>query len=285
MKIIAWSFALYVSYCGFLYFFQRMILFSRSQATPVPDAADRIPGLEKIRLDLPFGQVESWFLPPKSIEKPSPVLLFAHGNAELIDHWPAFLHPLTQFGIGVLLVEYPGYGRSEGSPSQESVTATFVMVYDQIVERKDVDPTKIVFAGRSIGGGAVCALAEKRKPAALILMSTFESVRSMAVKFGVPGCFVRDAFDNLNAVRSYDGPVLVTHGRHDDIIPYAHGRKLSQASPNGRLITYECAHNDCPPSWDVFYEDIVKFLSDTGILKEETPKNNAFHFLKHNAVE
>ena len=61
-------------------------------------------GLEKIRLDLPFGQVESWFLPPKSNEKAGPAIVFAHGNAELIDHWPEFLYPLTQYGIGVLLV-------------------------------------------------------------------------------------------------------------------------------------------------------------------------------------
>jgi pimeloyl-ACP methyl ester carboxylesterase len=163
MKLIAWGVVLYLSYCGFLFFFQRAILFPRSQTTPMPHAADKIPGLEKIRLDLPFGQVESWYLPPVSNDKPRPVLIFAHGNAELIDHWPAFLHPLTRFGIGVLLVEYPGYGRSDGSPSQESVTAAFVEAYDRIVERKDVAPDQVVFAGRSIGGGAVCALAEKKK--------------------------------------------------------------------------------------------------------------------------
>ncbi len=243
----------------------------------MPHAADKIPGLEKIRLDLPFGQVESWYLPPVSNDKPRPVLIFAHGNAELIDHWPAFFHPLTRFGIGVLLVEYPGYGRSDGSPSQESVTAAFVEAYDRIVERKDVAPDQVVFAGRSIGGGAVCALAEKRRPAALILMSAFKSVGSMALKFGVPGCFVRDPFDNLKTVRSYDGPVLVMHGKHDDIIPYSHGLALSQASPDGRLISYDCAHNDCPPSWEVFYQDIVKFLAENGILKNESPPITGNH--------
>jgi uncharacterized protein len=102
-------------------------------------------------------------------------------------------------------------------------------------------------------------------------MSAFKSVGSMALKFGVPGCFVRDPFDNLKTVRSYDGPVLVMHGKHDDIIPYSHGMALSQASPDGRLISYDCAHNDCPPSWEVFYQDIVTFLTENGILKNESP--------------
>lgn len=274
MKIIAWSVVFYLCYCGFLYFFQRMILFPRSQAMPAPHAADRFPGVEKIRLDLPFGQVESWFLPPKSDNNPGPVILFAHGNAELIDHWPEFLHPLTRSGIGVFLVEYPGYGRSDGAPTQDSVTAAFVEAYDRIAGRKEVDPHRIVFAGRSIGGGAVCSLAQRRKPAALILMSTFTSVGSMAKRFGVPGFFVRDPFDNLKTVRSYEGPVLVMHGKRDDIIPYAHGRNLSRSATDGRLITYDCAHNDCPPSWDVFYDDIVNFLSETGILQDENKAND-----------
>lgn len=280
MKIVAWSVVLYLSYCGFLYFFQRTILFPRSQAIPAPHAADRFPRLEKIRLDLPFGEVESWFLPPQSNDDPGPAIIFAHGNAELIDHWPEFLHPLTQFGIGVLLVEYPGYGRSEGDPSQETVTAAFVEAYDRLVERKDVDADKVVFAGRSVGGGAVCALLQRRKPAAVILMSTFKSVASMAKRFGVPGFFVRDPFDNLKAVRSFDGPLLVLHGKRDDIIPYAHGREISRAAPDGRLITYDCAHNDCPPSWDVFYGDILNFLSETGVLLDRASKKTIEPTLK-----
>jgi uncharacterized protein len=98
----------------------------------------------------------------------------------LIEHWPEFFLPLTRSGIGVYLVEYPGYGRSEGLPSQETIVETFVAAHDHIIDRPDVDPVGVVFFGRSIGGGAVCALVEKRKPAAIILMSTFISVSKMA---------------------------------------------------------------------------------------------------------
>ncbi len=269
VKTIAWAMALYLSYCVVLFFLQRQIVFPRSQAVPIPGMADKVAGLQKAMLQLPFGQVESWFMPPESGEGPRPAIIFAHGNAELIDHWPVFLHPLARRGIGVLLVEYPGYGRSQGPPSQETIEATFVEAHDRLIERNDVDAQRVVFFGRSIGGGAVCALANRRKPAALVLMSAFQNVSKMALKFGVPGFFVRDPFDNMETVRSYDGPVLAIHGRYDDIIPYSHGQALAKAAPNGRLLAYDCAHNDCPPSWDVFYQDIESFLSQSGILKED----------------
>lgn len=231
----------------------------------MPQVAEKIPGLEKIWLELSFGKVESWFLPPVCAETKCPVLLFAHGNAELIEHWPEFFLPLTRSGIGVYLVEYPGYGRSQGLPSQKTILETFMAAYDHIIDRPDVDSDGVVFFGRSIGGGAVCALSEKRKPAAIILMSTFTSVSRMAGKFGVPGIFIRDPFDNLRTMESFDGPLLVIHGKHDEIIPYSHGINLSGAAPHGQLITYECGHNDCPPDRDVFYEDIITFLKKSGV--------------------
>ena len=265
LKILTSVLIFYLLYCGLLFAFQRQILFPRHQAIPMPQVAEKISGLEKIWLELSFGKVESWFLPPVCNEGKCPVLLFAHGNAELIEHWPEFFLPLTHSGIGVYLLEYPGYGRSQGLPSQKTIVETFIAAHDQIIDRPDVNPDGVVFFGRSIGGGAVCALAEKRKPMAIILMSTFTSISRMAGKFGVPGIFIRDPFDNLRTMESFDGPLLVIHGKHDEIIPYSHGINLSGAAPHGQLITYECGHNDCPPDRDVFYDDIITFLIKSGV--------------------
>jgi fermentation-respiration switch protein FrsA (DUF1100 family) len=70
-------------------------------------------------------------------------------------------------------------------------------------------------------------------------------------------------------VESYDGPLLVIHGKHDETVPYSHGVKLSKNAPNGKLITYDCGHNDCPPDWDAFYDDIRKFLINSKIQNEK----------------
>lgn len=264
---------LYLAYCGLLFLFQRQILFPRYQIETPSEVGGNIPGLEKMWLLTSFGRVEAWFLPPAPDQETvaSPAVIFAHGNAELIDFWPQELEHFTSLGIGLLLVEYPGYGRSDGTPSQKSVTETLLAAYDTLVARKGVDASRIVLFGRSLGGGAVCALGAKRPAAAIILMSAFTSVKSLASKFLAPGFLVKDPFDSLETIKSYAGPVLVIHGRNDDLIPYKHGLSLYRAARRGEMITYDCHHNDCPPSWWTFWQDVESFLHNSGIVgdKEE----------------
>jgi len=265
----------YVAYCLLVFIMQRQILFPRNLTPPSPMGDKNIPGLEKIWIDTDFGKVESWFLPPSSAHpsRPAPAIIFGHGNGELIDFWPAELKPFTQLGLGLLLVEYPGYGRSAGSPSQQSITATFIAAYDTLIARKDIDASRIVFFGRSLGGGAVCALAAERPSRALILMSAFTSVRSFAVRYLVPQFFVRDPFDNLAVVENYSGPTLILHGKHDNIIPFSHAIKLNKAAKQSKFVVYEAAHNDCPPDWGQFWQDIESFLQEAGIIDGRILKN------------
>lgn len=267
LKIVTWSLFIYLAYCGLLFLMQRQIMFPRG-LIEVPKENPAIAGLEQIWVDTGFGKIETWFLPPSANRgsEPVPAVIFAHGNGELIDFWPLELNKFNRIGIGVLLVEYPGYGRSEGSPSQASVAETFLAAYDTLVARPDVDPSRIILFGRSLGGGAVCLLAAQRPSAALILMSAFTSARSFATKYLAPQFLVRDPFDNLTAVKAYSGPVLVMHGKFDQVVPYRHGVSLHQAARHGKLITYQSGHNDGPPRWDVFWRDVESFLRSAGII-------------------
>ena len=267
-KIIGWVLIFYCGYCIFVFLLQRSILFPRNQIPYPSGTGIAIPGLEKTWLDTEFGKIETWYLPPLSgpQSRPAPVVIFGHGNGELIDYWPEALQNFNRMGIGLLLVEYPGYGRSSGTPSQKSITGTFVAAYDALSSREDVDPSRIILFGRSLGGGAVCALARQRPSAALILMSAFTSVQSMAAKFLAPKFLIRDPFNNLEIIKDYKGPVMVIHGQDDSIIPFAHGASLHRAAKNSRLITYESGHNDCPPDWNQFWKDITLFLTDNKII-------------------
>ena len=197
------------------------------------------------------------------------MVLFAHGNAELIEYWPDMLDGLRQMGISLFLPEYRGYGRSAGSPSQAAITEDFIEFYDQLVKRPDVDSKRIIFIGRSIGGGAVCSLIPHRQPAALILMSTFTSVTSMARRFMLPGFLVKDPFDNLSVVATLKIPLLIIHGRQENLIPYEHGQQLHKSAPGSKFITYQADHNSCPPDWNAFFKDARLFLEQAGILKKE----------------
>ena len=269
-KTIAGVAVFFCLYCIFIFLVQRSILFPRKQIS-IPSPAEpsgNIAGLQKMWLKTASGQVEAWFTAPASDPKalPAPAVIFAHGNGELIDYWPEVLQDFSRMGIGLLLVEYPGYGRSSGTPTQDTIAQTFVAAYDTLVSYKEVDPARIILFGRSVGGGAVCTLTLKRPTAALILMSTFTSVRSMASKFLVPPFLIRDPFDNLKAVRQYRGPLLLMHGRQDRIVPYGNSARLHRAAHNSKLIAYDAGHNDCPPDWEQFWRDVAEFFTNADII-------------------
>ena len=270
VKILAWGLLAYLIYAGLLLVFQRHVLFPRYQIPDVPDPSIPNTHFEKIWLKTGFGNTEAWFLSAhhKAPTEAKPVLIFAHGNAELIDFWPDEFSRFASHGIAVFLVEYPGYGRSAGHPSQKTITETFTAAYDYVVERSDVDPSRVILMGRSLGGGAVCALGSKRPCAAMILMSTFTSIKTFAKRFLVPPALVRDPFDNLAFVSTFNNPVLVIHGKQDDLIPLSHGLKLARAAKNARMHTYACKHNDCPPSWEQLEEDIILFLREAGVIEQ-----------------
>jgi len=250
------------AYWFFLFLSQRRILFpapSTAGAPPRPSDA------YQVWLPLDSGRAEAWYFPPLvPTVGPVPLLLFAHGNAELIDYWPDSFQDPRRWGMAVLLVEYPGYGRSEGRSAESTVRRAYLAAYDWATARDDVDPERIVGYGRSLGGGAIGLLARDRPLAAIILESAFTSTRPFAARFGAPGFLIRDLFDTAEAVRAYDGPLLVLHGEHDEIIPTKHGRELAAAG-NGELHLLPCGHNDCPRSWSIIRE----FLPAHGILSTE----------------
>jgi fermentation-respiration switch protein FrsA (DUF1100 family) len=267
IKFIGWLILSYVGYCVLIYLMQRPMLFPRQMTGPAP-GPPALPGLERLWIQIPEGKLEAWFIPPgESVFRPAPVVIFAHGNAELIDFCAEEFSHFSSLGLGLLLVEYPGYGRSAGSPSQQGIARGMAAAYDRVAARGDVDPTRIVLMGRSLGGGAAAALSRIRPSAAMILISTFTSVRSFARRYLAPTFLVRDPFDNLAALGQYQNPVLIIHGRNDEIIPYAHGVSLAKAARRSQLISYDCGHNDCPPNRQRFWEDIETFLRQANILE------------------
>ena len=246
---------------------QRAIIFP-IHAIPVPGAS--APGGETWWVETKAGKVEARFLlgAGATSENPGPLVVFHHGNAELIDYWVADLDPYLQAGISVLLPEYRGYGRSAGSPSQNGIVEDSLAFLDRAVARPEVDPDQLIFHGRSIGGGVACALAAEYPPRALVLQSTFTSLAHMAwLTMGVPRLLIRDPFDNAAAVSQLDVPLLVIHGRQDEMIPYAQGQALAELSSQARLLTLESGHNDLRMNAE-FWQNVLGFLAEVGIREQ-----------------
>jgi fermentation-respiration switch protein FrsA (DUF1100 family) len=252
-----------IAFWALLFFRQRSMLFP---APPAAGAPPRPEFAEQIWLTTSFGRVEAWYLPAiDRNEMAAPLLLFTHGNGELIDYWPEEFEAPRRWGVGVLLVEYPGYGRSAGRPSQVSITEAILAAYEWARRDSRVDASRIIPYGRSLGGGAATIVSIERAVPALILESAFSSVAAFAAGFGAPGFLVRDQFDSVSALKSFKGPVLILHGDRDDIVPPHHARALSEAANNATLHFMPCGHNDCPRPW----AEVQAFLSKNALLPRQ----------------
>lgn len=224
---------------------ETMLLFP----APSPSRASlELPeGARSQRLKTSVGSVDAVFLPPLvASEGQVPLLIYCHGNGNLIDFLLKRFDPFRQAGYAVLLPEYPGYGRSEGAPSEQSIRQAVLAAYEWAVQQPEVDPNRVIGWGRSLGGGAVCLLSKERKLASLILESTFTRVTDAAqARYGWAARLMRNRFDNLSAVCEFDGAVLILHGTHDRIVPVEQAIQLDRSCRASELVILPCGHNDC----------------------------------------
>lgn len=257
----------YVVWCLLLYFYQGTILFPTGyipnvQGIQPPDGAIQtwIEANDKSR-------VEGWYLPPKNLQpdKKYPVVWFFHGNAELIDYCVDDFRQYQAWGFGVFLPEYRGYGRSGGVPGQKNIAADMKLFYHWLIQRPEVDQNRLIYHGRSLGGGVACQLAADHPPAALILQSTFISVVEMTKKYLVPSIFVQHPFRSDRVVSRLNCPIFIAHGVKDEIIPCDHGQRLAQLAPKATFYEVACHHNDFPMD-KTFWQKIQQFLAEAGIL-------------------
>lgn len=170
-------------------------------------------------------------------------ILFSHGNAEDLGNVVPFMRQFQLLGYSVLMYDYRGYGTSDGSPSVRNTCEDIDAAYRWLVEEKQIDPATIIVQGRSVGGGPATWLAAHRTVGGLVLESTFVSAFRVKTRWPL---LPWDKFDNLRNIRRTTCPVLVMHGRDDEIIPFWHGEKLYAAAPGKKMHLWidGAGHND-----------------------------------------
>ena len=202
-------------------------------------------------------RVLRWYCTPyrvvDGVDQPIPaegVLLYLHGNAGNISHRYDQIHLLMFLGISVFIIDYRGYGRSEGKPSEKGLYLDARAAWSCLTGGRRVDPGNIVVLGNSLGGAVAIDLASDggAAPAGLIVQSSFTSAPDMAklVMPVVPRSWIRTKMDSVVKIDRVDCPKLFVHSRADEIVPYELGQRLYEAaSAPKQFYTVEGAgHND-----------------------------------------
>lgn len=180
---------------------------------------------------------------------PPPTLVIFHGNAEAAAHNVDLARVLARRGLHVFVAEYRGYGGCPGSPSEDGLLRDARAAIHAACARTGAAPGDVVLFGRSLGTGVASAMAAEGVGRAVVLLSPYTSILDIATDM-VPRPLallaLRDTFDSRSRLLGAKQPVVVIHGTHDQVIPYAHGEALAAAlGARANLITLEgCDHND-----------------------------------------
>ena len=188
--------------------------------------------------------LHAWWVPaPKSRGS---VLLF-HGNAGNISHRIDYARMFRSLGYDTLLVDYRGYGKSTGKPTEEGTYRDAEASW-QWLKSRGIAERDIALFGESLGGGVASWLAERYSPRALVIASSFTSVPDLGAevyRFLPVRLMSRFKYDTLARLERVKVPVLVIHSPKDDIIPFSHGKKLYEAAREPKtFLEVAGGHND-----------------------------------------
>jgi len=232
-----------------------LIYFKQSSLVFLPEM-DRNYRASPASVGLPFtalklattdGQtLDGWFVPAS--REARGLVIFFHGNAGNIAHRLDYLRMFHDLGLATLIIDYRGYGQSSGRPSEQGTYLDADAAWLHATQTLGFPADRIVLFGESLGGGVAARLATKQRPAALVLASTFTSVPDMGADL-YPLLPIRllahIRYDSLARLAEIACPLLVIHSRNDDIIPFAHGRRLFEAArPPKQFLEIEGGHNE-----------------------------------------
>jgi fermentation-respiration switch protein FrsA (DUF1100 family) len=190
-------------------------------------------------------------------------VLYCPGNAGNLDGRAMLVRELHQaLGESVLIFDYPGYGRSEGTASEAGCYAAADAAYRWLVDSARIPPSRIILYGESLGGSVAVEHASRRPHRALVLVRTFASIPDVAAAHLFPsaGSLVTNRFDSIGRIGNCRRPTFIAQADRDRLIPFDHGRRLHAAC--GGLAEFfrldGLDHNDPLPA--SFYSRLQTFL-------------------------
>lgn len=251
-----WAIA-YIASCILLFVLQTRFIFQPTAIIQkTPDAFNIAYEEVWLSVKTRYGKIEKlhgWWIPRKSPPSHKKVLLYLHGNGLNIGANINQCYRFRQLGFSVLLIDYRGYGRSEGGfPNESQVYEDAETAYNYLIKQRQLSPSQILLYGHSLGGAVAIELAIKHPEAVgLIVQSSFTSMADMVENNAFTRIFpvrllLTQKFNSIAKVESLRMPVLFVHGTADPFIPAIMSKKLYAASPQPKrlLLLPNATHNN-----------------------------------------
>jgi fermentation-respiration switch protein FrsA (DUF1100 family) len=182
-------------------------------------------------------KLHGWWLPHPTSDR---TLYILHGNAGNLSHRGATMVGLRDIlDTAVFIIDYPGYGKSAGSPSEAGCCEAATAGYDWLTQTQNRDPKRLVLYGESLGGGVAVDLASRKPNGALVLLKTFTSLPDVAqgrfpwlpVRY-----LMRNKLPSIDRIGEVKSPIFIAHGDVDSVIPYELGERLFAAAPEPKTF-------------------------------------------------
>jgi len=242
----------YGAFIGLLLYLENYLLYPAPRYPAGDWSAPYLPHEEVEFASADGTRLHGWL-----VEHPEPqaVVLYCHGNGESLGSLgPLLLEMRDRQRVSIFAFDYRGYGKSEGAPGEKGILADGHAAEMWLAKRMNCKPPDIVLMGRSLGGCVAVDLAANNGARGLILQNTPTSMPDAAARiywFAPVQWLMNNRYDSLSKIGRYQGPVLLSHGTADSLVPYELGCKLFEAVPcaKKRLFTIQGGdHNDLEPA-------------------------------------
>ncbi|MFH1768224.1 MAG: alpha/beta hydrolase [Candidatus Omnitrophota bacterium] len=261
IKVIVYLIGFILLFKGYIKYIESKSIFFPSQEI---ENTPSIFGLkyEDIFIPAPDGiKLNAWFIPSEGSKY---TLLFFHGNAGNISTRLDKIQILNSINTNVFIVDYRGYGLSEGKSNEKNAYTDAEIAYDYLINERKLQPSNIIVYGESLGGAMAVDLAAKKKIKGIILEGTFSSGTDMGrvIYPFIPRFLFSKILDSIGKIRQIDVPKLVIHSQEDEVVPFKLGKKLfDSADPPKQFVKIHGGHNSAfLDSQDIYVSAIAAFL-------------------------
>jgi uncharacterized protein len=237
--IVAILLCLYVGMAAILYSAQRSMMYFPDRAHTTPAEAG-LPEAGEVPLTATDGgRSVAWHVPPRDDARP--VIIYFHGNGGALRYRVERFRKLIDIGLGLVALEYRGFGGNDGSPSERGLIADGEAAYAFAAARYPA--RQLVLWGESLGTGVAVALAAEKPVGRVILEAPFTSAAAVAAAryWYLPvRLLMKDQYRSDESVGKITAPVLILHGEHDHTIPFAMGEQMFELTkaPNKHIVRF-----------------------------------------------